>query len=77
MLSFLKAISCFPGRLLVAQYPHLCIIEDWLEETVKTKTIESTAHTGDKACTIQQFRDGMLDIFLMHSDWQNTDILNA
>ena len=71
MLTFLKAICCFHVRLLVAQYPHLCIIEDWLEETVKTKTIECTAHTGDKACTIQQFREGMFIFIQMHSDWPN------
>ena len=74
----MSCLQCCPSksyfsfsRLLVAQYPHLCIIEDWLEETVKTKTIESTSHTGDKACTIQQFRDGMFIFIQMHSDWPN------
>ena len=38
--------------LLVAQYPHLCIIEDWLEETVMTKTSLCTAEVAEKTCTV-------------------------
>ena len=44
--------------LLVAQYPHLCIIEDWLEETVMTKTSLCTAEVAEKTCTVAQFKEG-------------------
>ena len=50
-------------RLLVAQYPHLCIIEDWLEETVMGKTSLCTTDAAEKTCTVAQFKEGNAAVF--------------
>ncbi|KAL4223618.1 Integrator complex subunit 2 [Mactra antiquata] len=42
-------------KLLVSQYPHLCIIEDWLDDVMTTTTTTSSSYSKDK-CTIESFK---------------------
>ena len=52
-------------RLLVAQYPHLCIIEDWLEETVMGKTSLCMTDAAEKSCTVSQFKEGNAAVLII------------
>ncbi|XP_041348716.1 integrator complex subunit 2-like [Gigantopelta aegis] len=45
-------------RLLVTHYPHLCLVEDWLEESLTTKTSVGT-DSSCRACTPSAFQSAL------------------
>ncbi|WAR02639.1 INT2-like protein, partial [Mya arenaria] len=47
-------------KLLVTQFPHLCIVEDWLEETLTPGSQTTrTAVTRPRTCTVKRFRKAL------------------
>ncbi|KAK3084417.1 hypothetical protein FSP39_013249 [Pinctada imbricata] len=47
-------------RLLVTHYPHLCAIEDWLEESYVTGVTQAdNTQYSDTECTVETFRDAL------------------
>lgn len=51
----------FLCRLLVTQFPHLCIVEDWLDDsmTVTSRRLAPTHKTLAKKCSVDGFKQGM------------------
>ena len=52
-------VNFFTYRLLVNQYPHLCLVEDWLDEAMlESKSQNSIMHVPGLYCTTSKLTQG-------------------
>ena len=57
----------FHYRLLITHYPHLCTIEDWLEESLTLQSISQEISPLTRSTTTQeQFNHGRLLLHIQY-----------